>query len=293
MSNGCDALTSISADLKSAQQIRDWVTEVASPAYMKRCRVHPVRSRDGIGLVRLIQAYHDTDYFRQTYVPSGTPPRFESDLVQLRPYPRPEVPILAIPSGRHVPTHRSVPQQDHTSSHLDVSQLWTQLATTAITSLDMTALLTPFSLAPLHARLLSDFLTRCTTASNLDPTPLVLLTSYTTLADASLTTKFWVPLLKDLLPAHPSHRPLALAILTRFLATIIGRVPTPNDLPNHRRPPVDCADRCSECEKLNIFLKSNVHQKWNFKPKAKNRQHFEAEALKGCWECTVQKRGRR
>lgn len=187
---------------------------------------------------------------------------------------------------------RSVHQQDHTSSHLDVSQLWTQLATTAITSLDMTALLTPFSLVPLHARLLSDFLTRCTTASNLDPTPLfVLLTSHTTLADASLTTKFWVPLLKDLLPAHPSHRPLALAILARFLATIIGRVPTPNDLPNHRRPPVDCADRCSECEKLNIFLKSNVHQKWNFKPKAKNRQHFEAEALRGCWECTVQKSG--
>lgn len=71
ISNGCDALTSISADLKSAQQIRDWVTEVASPAYMKRCRVHPVRPRDGIGLVRLIQAYHDTEYFRQTYIPSG------------------------------------------------------------------------------------------------------------------------------------------------------------------------------------------------------------------------------
>lgn len=34
-----------------------------------------------------------------------------------------------------------------------------------------------------------------------------------------------------------------------------------------------------------------MHQKWKFKPKTRNRQHFEAEALKGCWECTVQKSG--
>lgn len=295
ISNGCDALTSISADLKSAQQIRDWVTEVASPAYMKRCRVHPVRPRDGIGLLRLIQAYHDTEYFRQTYIPSGNsklhddPNLTKSSFAPILVQRQQSSPFFL---GAMYQLIRNVPHQDHTSSHPDVSQLWTDLATTAITSLDMTALLTPFSLLPLHAHLLSDFLTRCTTASSLDPEPLLTrLTSHTTLADASINTKFWVPLLKDLLPTHPTHRPLALAILTHFLTNTIGRAPAPNDPPHHRRRPVDCANRCSDCRKLNDFLKSSVHQKWNFKPKTRNRQHFEAEALKGCWECTVQKSG--
>ncbi|KAK0741250.1 hypothetical protein B0T18DRAFT_393897 [Schizothecium vesticola] len=213
-----------------------------SPAYMERCRLSPVLSQDGIGLVRLIQAYHSTDYFQQT--------------------------------------------------HLDVSQLWAHLVTTAITSFDMTALQTPSPPLPLHARHLADFLTRCTTASNLDPTPLLtLLTEHTTLADASLTTTFWLPLLKDLLPARPTHRPFALAILTHFLTTTISRVPMPADPPDHRRPPVPCADRCSDCEKLNLFLASRVHQQRNFTPKPKNRRHFEAAALKGFWECMVKRSG--
>lgn len=189
---------------------------------------------------------------------------------------------------------RNVPHQDHTSSHLDVSQLWTDLATTAITSLDMTALLTPFSLLPLHARLLSNFLTRCTTASSLDPEPLLTrLTSHTTLADASINTKFWVPLLKDLLPAHPTHRPLALAILTHFLTNTIGRAPAPNDPPHHRRRPVDCANRCSDCRKLNDFSNRACTRSGNLNPRRGTGSTLRRRRSRGAGSVQSRRAGRR
>lgn len=65
ISAGCRALTSISADL-AAPEIREWVTGTVSPAYMERCRTSSVGSLDGTELVRLIQAYHDMDYFKHT-----------------------------------------------------------------------------------------------------------------------------------------------------------------------------------------------------------------------------------
>ncbi|KAK1829073.1 hypothetical protein QBC39DRAFT_384454 [Podospora conica] len=271
ISAGCHALVSIvslSADL--APEMRHWITGTVTPVYLERCRAGPVGSLDGTELVRLIQAYHDTDCFKQAFAP----------ILVLRAQFSPFI-LAAMYQFTH-PT----PQQNREShsSHLDI---WTPLAEAAIASIDMPALLGSPENHLLHARHLNDLLTHCTAPSL--GSLLLQLEHHASRANSSISRTFWIPLLQEILPAQPTQLRLARAILSFYLTHTVGPAPRPTDAANHRRPAVHCEDRCSDCHKLNAFLESGAVRNAVFVPKAKNREHFVKDALNGCRECTVVK----
>lgn len=177
----------------------------------------------------------------------------------------------------------AMPQQDR-ESYVQHMAIWTALASAAIASFDMPGLLASAENHRLDTHHLYDLLRRCTA-----PNFVARLTEHADRASASNSRTFWIPLLQAILPASPAHHPLALAILTRYLASAVGPAPTPTDPPNHRRPAVHCLDRCSDCQKLNAFLESNVHRHITIAPKEKNMEHFYKDALKLCkrWGCIV------
>lgn len=175
----------------------------------------------------------------------------------------------------------AMPQQDR-ESYAQHMAIWTTLASAAIASFNMPVLLRSPENHRLDTRHLSDLLTRCAA-----PNFVARLTEHASRANSFNSSTFWLPLLQAILPASPAHHPLALAILTRYLTSVVGPAPTPTDPPNHRRPAVHCLDRCSDCQKLNAFLESNVQRHITFAPKEKNREHFFRDALKGCQGCVV------
>ncbi|KAK1829067.1 hypothetical protein QBC39DRAFT_138917 [Podospora conica] len=288
---GCRTLASIGAD--QVPEIRNWIAGRAIPVIIKRYLASPVGSQDGIELVRLVQAYHNnTEYFEETIVPILIQKQQSSPFL-----------LAAIHTFAH-----AMPSPDR-ETHANHLTLYTSLAAAAIVSMDIPALIDipalvspskPLPPFPLYARHLADLLTRCTAIPPLASLSTQLLDNLAQTASdrsAPFPSHFWLSLLKRILPAlHPAHRPLARAILVRHIVIKAGRAPLPSAGPSHRRAPINCPDRCSDCKTLSAFLEAKGEKKWSFTAtKVKDWRHFEKVALRHCEEklCTVKRSGER